>query len=67
MSETLIFQNFLKIRKLLPTEEFGNILAFNKKPKIELLPFISADSFIENYLYNEFRVEIYFMAKWKTF
>ena len=27
------------------------------------------DSFIENnlYLYNDFRVEISFMAKWKTF
>ena len=27
----------------------------------------SADSFIENNLNNDFRAEISFMAKWKTF
>ena len=67
LSESLTFQNLLKYRKLLPAEKLGNILAFDKESKTKLLSLISADSFIENNLYNDFMVEISFMAKWKTF
>ena len=47
LSESLIFQNLLKSRKLFPAEKFGNILAFNKVSKTKLLSvsLISADSF----------------------
>ena len=64
LSESLTFQNLLKNRKLLPAEKFGNVLAFDKESKTKLLSLISADSFIENNLYNDFRIEIYFMPKW---
>ena len=69
MPESLIFQNLLKNRKLLPVEKLKNILAFDKESKTKLLSLtvISADSFIENNSYNDFRVERSFMAKWKTF
>ena len=67
MPESLTFQNLFKNRKLLPAEKFGNILAFDKESKTKLLSLISAHSFIENNFYNDFRVEISFMAKWKTF
>ena len=67
LSESLTFQNLFKNRKLLPAEKFGNVLAFDKESKTKLLSLISADSFIKNNLYNDFRVEISFMAKWKTF
>ena len=56
-----------KIQKtILPAEKFGNISAFDKEPKTKL-SLISADSFIKNNLYNDFRVEVSFMAKWETF
>ena len=69
MPESLTFQNLLKNRKLLPVEKLENILAFDKESKTKLLSLtvISADSFIENNSYNDFRVERSFMAKWKTF
>ena len=67
MSESLKFKNLLKNRKLLPVENFGNILDFDKKSKTKLLSFESAESFIKNNLYNDFRVKIHFVAKWKTF
>ena len=69
MPESLIFQNLLKNRKLLPVEKLKNILAFDKESKTKLLSLtvISADSFIENNLCNDFRVERSFMAKWKIF
>ena len=66
-SASLTFQNLLKNRKLLRAEKFGNNFAFDKESKAKLLSFISANSFIKNNLYNDFRVEISFMAKWKTF
>ena len=56
-----------KNRKLLPAEKFVNVLVFEKESKTKLLSLISADSFIENNLYSEFRVEISFIANWKTF
>ena len=65
--ESLAFQNLLKNRKLLPAEKFRNFLVFEKESNTKLLSLISVDSFIENNLYNEFRIEISFMAKWKTF
>ena len=43
------------------------MLAFDKDSKTKLISLISEDSFIKNNLYNNFRVEISFMAKWKTF
>ena len=67
LPESLTFQNLLKNRKLLPAEKFGNVLAFVKESKTKLLSLISADSFNETNSYNDFRVEIYFMAKLKTF
>ena len=69
MPESLTFQNLLKNRKLLPGEKLENFLAFDKESKTKLLSLtvISADSFIENNLYNDFRAERSFMAKWKTF
>ena len=42
------------------------MLAFDKDSKTKLISLISEDSFIKNNLYNNFRVEISFMAKWKT-
>ena len=48
MSKNLAFQNMLKDMKLLPTEKFWNILAFDKESKRKLLTLISADSFIRN-------------------
>ena len=63
LSESPTFQNLLKHRKLLPAEKFGNILAFDKESKTKLLSLISADSFIKNNLYNDFRVEISLMVK----
>ena len=53
LSESLTFQNLFKNRKLLPAEKFGNVLAFDKESKLKLQSLISADSFIENNLYNE--------------
>ena len=54
----------VKNRRLLPSEKFGNILAFDKKSERKLLSLISADSFITNnlfiYIYN-FRDETFFM------
>ena len=46
----MTFQNLLKIRKLLPAEKFGNIVAFDKESERKLLSLISADSFIKNNL-----------------
>ena len=40
--KSYIFQYQLKNRKLLPTEKFGNILAFDKESKRKLLSLISA-------------------------
>ena len=42
MPENLLFQNMLKIRKLLPTEKFGNILTFDTESKRK-----------SNYLYQQ--------------
>ena len=33
LSQSLAFQNLLKIRKLLPAEKFGNSLTFDRKRK----------------------------------
>ena len=42
LSENLTFQNLLKNRRLLlPAEEFGNILAFDKESERKLLSHIS--------------------------
>ena len=57
----------MKNRKLLHAEKFENNFVFDKESKAKLLSLILADSFIKNNLYNDFRVEISFMAKWKTF
>ena len=57
----------LKNRKLLAGEKFGNILAFDKESKRNRLSHISADSYIKNDIAYNFRVEISFMSKWKSF
>ena len=62
MSKSLTFQNLLKNRKLLPAETFWNILAFDKESKNKLLSL----SLKIIYIYD-FRVEISFMPKLKTF
>ena len=46
---TLLVQDLLK-KKQLPAEKFGNILAFLKESKRELLSLISAVSFIKSNL-----------------
>ena len=56
LTQSLTFQNVLKNGKLLPAEKFGNILGFDKESKTKLLSLISADIFIKNNLYNDFRV-----------
>ena len=43
------------------------MLVFDKESKTKLLSLTSPDNFIKDNLYNDFRVEISFMAKWKTF
>ena len=67
VGKNLKFQNLLKNRKLLAAEKFGNILAFDKKSKRKLLSHISSNSFIRNNIVYNFRVEIFFMSKWKIF
>ena len=47
---SLLGQNLLKNKKQLPTEKFGNILAFLKESKREMLSLISAVSFIKSNL-----------------
>ena len=58
----------VKNRKLLPTETFRNILAFDKESKGKLLSLTSADSLFKIIYLYAFRFEISFMSKnWKTF
>ena len=69
LSGNLTFQNLLRKRKLLPAENFWNILAFDKESSRKLLNLTSADSFIKNnnvYIYD-YRVEISIIPIWKNF
>ena len=67
LSESLTFQNPLKNKKLLLAETFGNILAFDKESKRKLLSLIQQTVLMKIIYTYDFRVEISFMPKWKTF
>ena len=67
LSKSLTFQNILKNRKLLPTETCGNILAFDKESKKSYYDLYQQTVLLKIIPIYDFKVEISFMSKWKTF